>query len=144
MRVDLSTYGDRLLEPGYVGQVVDLNTSSIFNYKNEGPDPIDFGLFVARGSKADTCKLPSAADSEILGISVRHVTMVANQGGDVLYLKDAMVPALEIGRIRVICESGCTPGEPVYIRFAKGAAAPVAVRVVFGCGTLACADGSSA
>jgi hypothetical protein len=42
-----------------------------------------------------------------------------------------MVPALEIGRIRVVCENGCSPGDPVFVRYAgtgvKGAARSVTV-----------------
>ncbi|MGE7137939.1 structural cement protein Gp24 [Luteibacter sp. NPDC031894] len=117
-RPDLSTYGGRLLDEGYAGQVIDLNTHSIFNYRNEGAAGIDFGLFVARGAAADTCKLPGAADDEIVGISVRHSVGVADINGDVLYLQNAMVPALEIGRIRVVCENGCSPGDPVFVRYA--------------------------
>ncbi|MDC6407151.1 hypothetical protein LOK82_00035 [Xylella fastidiosa subsp. multiplex] len=56
--IDLSTYGGRLLDLGYAGQVIDLNTSGLCNYKNAGETPIDFGLFVARGPKDATCKAP--------------------------------------------------------------------------------------
>jgi hypothetical protein len=125
-RPDLSTYGGRLLEEGYAGQVIDLNTHSIFNYRNESATAIDFGLFVARGAAADTCKPVGAADDEIVGVSVRHSVGVADSSGNVLYQQNAMVPALEIGRIRVFCENGCSPGDPVFVRYAgngvKGAA----------------------
>ncbi|WP_234048985.1 structural cement protein Gp24 [Xylella fastidiosa] len=116
--IDLSTYGGRLLDLGVAGQVIDLNTSRLCNYKNEGQTPIDFGLFVARGPKDATCKAPDGADAAILGISVRHVTMVADATGEVRYAPHAMVPVLEIGRIWVICEDGCRPDDPVSIRIA--------------------------
>lgn len=83
--IDLSTYGGRLLDLGVAGQVIDLNTSGLCNYKNAGETPIDFGLFVARGPKDATCKAPDGADAAILGISVRHVTMVADAAGQVRY-----------------------------------------------------------
>ncbi|SEO76454.1 hypothetical protein SAMN02800692_1999 [Luteibacter sp. UNC138MFCol5.1] len=117
-RPDLNTYGGRLLDEGYAGQVLDLNTHSIFNYRNEGAAGIDFGLFVARGAAADTCKLPGSAADKIVGVSVRHSVGVADISGNVLYLQNAMVPALEIGRIRVVCENGCNPGDPVFVRYA--------------------------
>lgn len=117
-RPDLSTYGGRLLDEGYAGQVLDLNTHSIFNYRNEGAAGIDFGLFVVRGAAADTCKLPGAAGDKVVGVSVRHSVGVADISGNVLYLQNAMVPALEIGRIRVVCENGCNPDDPVFVRYA--------------------------
>ncbi|WCF27935.1 structural cement protein Gp24 [Xylella fastidiosa] len=116
--IDLSTYGGRLLDLGVAGQVIDLNTSGLCNYKNAGETPIDFGLFVARGPQDATCKAPDGADAAILGISVRHVTMVADAAGQVRYAPHAMVPVLEIGRIWVICEDGCRPDDPVFIRIA--------------------------
>ncbi|AAF84385.1 hypothetical protein XFUD_07180 [Xylella fastidiosa] len=116
--IDLSTYGGRLLDLGVAGQVIDLNTSGLYNYKNAGETPIDFGLFVARGPKDNTCCLPGSDAISILGVSVRHVTMVADEAGQVRYAPHAMVPVLEIGRIWVICEDGCRPDDPVLIRIA--------------------------
>lgn len=120
MRPDLSTYGGLLLDEGYAGQVIDLNTHSIFNYRNEGGADIDFGIFVARaaGAGADVCLAPAAANDTLLGVSVRHSTGVADMSGNVAYRSNQMVPTLEIGRIRVACENGCSPGDPVFVRYA--------------------------
>ncbi|MCL2829848.1 MAG: hypothetical protein FWD77_03800 [Betaproteobacteria bacterium] len=129
-KIDLGTYGNAMLDAGFAGNLVDLNTSSVVNAVSQEAR-IDFGLFVVRGTEEGSCKLPSAATDKLLGISVRHPTMTADQAGDIAYRKDMVVPVAEIGRIYVLCEDACNPGDPVHVRFSgtgvKGAARSAAV-----------------
>ena len=69
---DLSTYGGRLRDLGYAGQIVDTNPATIESKTNEAATAIDYGIAVARGAADDTCKAPTADGDKLIGISVRH------------------------------------------------------------------------
>lgn len=110
---DLTTYGGRLRDIGYAGQVVDSSTSTIENRTNSGAISIDFGRAVARGADAGSVKAPTADGDKIIGISVRHATMVADGSGNVAYQQYVSVPFMREGNIYAIPAENVTEGDPV-------------------------------
>lgn len=123
--VDLSTYGGALLEEGYVGQVVDLNTARLISRTNDTAVAIDFGDVVVRSAGADTCKKIAADTDKVLGFAVRHPVMVSTAvpGATpvVNYPRYESVPILENGRIFATPTENVTQGDPVYVVAATGA-----------------------
>lgn len=116
--VDLSTYGGLLLEQGYIGQVVDLNTAVIENKANESATVIDFGGVVVRGATDNACKQGAAALDKVLGIAVRHVTKTALADGSTSYGRYEEVPYLKSGKIFVTAGEAVVPGDVVYMSVA--------------------------
>lgn len=116
--VDLSTYGGALLEVGYAGQIVDLNTASIISRSNESATAIDFGGVVVRGAADNTCKPIAATNDSILGIAVRHPIQVSSvvpgSTPDIKYARSSSVAILEVGRIFVTAGANVTRGNAVY------------------------------
>lgn len=122
--VDLSTYGGALLEEGYVGQIVDLNTAKLISRTNESATAIDFGSVVVRGATDNTCK-PIAADTDkILGFAVRHPVMastgVPGATPSIKYERYESLPILEMGRIFATPGENVTQGDQVYVVAATG------------------------
>lgn len=110
---DLTTYGGALRDIGYAGQVADTSPATIENRTNSGATSIDFGRAVARGADDKSCKAPAADGDKIIGISVRHVTMVADASGNVVYKQYASVPIMKEGYIYAIPAENVTEGDAV-------------------------------
>lgn len=109
----LTTYGGRLLDVGYAGEVVDSNAVESESKVNSAATAIDFGYIVVRSSADDTCKLPAADADDILGFSIRHATKPADSNGDVKYAQYESVPILREGRIYVLALENATRGDTV-------------------------------
>jgi hypothetical protein len=112
---DLSTYGGRLRDLGYAGELVDQNYGRIISKTNEGATAIDFGVAVARGAADATCKAPAADTDEIIGIAVRHAIRPASGDGNntVNYAQYDTVPVLEEGYIYAVPSENVTRGDKV-------------------------------
>lgn len=67
----LATYGGRLHDVGYEGQIADLSDADIINLMNAQAIAVLFGRVVARDA-AGQCKAPAADGNVILGIAARH------------------------------------------------------------------------
>ncbi len=110
---DLSTYGGRLRDLGYAGQIVDTNPTSMVTLINDQAIPIDFGVAVARSAANDTCKAPVADADKIIGISVRHAIRPADTGNNVRYTEKDAVPVLRAGFVYAVAFENATRGDGV-------------------------------
>jgi len=110
---DLSTYGGRLRDLGYAGQIVDTNPATIESKTNEAATAIDFGAAVARGAADDTCKAPAADGDKIIGISARHAIRPADSSGNVTYAQKDSVPILRSGYVYATAYENATRGDGV-------------------------------
>lgn len=110
---DLSTYGGRLRDLGYAGQIVDTNPATIESKTNDQATAIDFGVAVARSAADDTCKAPAADGDKIIGISVRHAIRPADSSGNVTYAQKDSVPIMRSGYIYATAYENATRGDGV-------------------------------
>ena len=110
---DLSTYGGRLRDLGYAGQIVDTNPATIESKINEAATAIDFGVAVARGAADDTCKAPTADGDKLIGISVRHAIRPADSSNNVTYAQKDAVPVLRDGFVYATAYENATRGDGV-------------------------------
>ena len=112
---DLSTYGGRLRDLGYAGQIVDTNPVTIEALINDQATAIDFGVAVARSAADNTCKAPTADGDKIIGISVRHAIRPASSDGNntVTYAQKDAVPVLRDGFIYAVAYENATRGDGV-------------------------------
>lgn len=108
---DLSTYGGRLRDLGYAGQIVDTNPATIESKTNDQATAIDFGVAVARSAANDTCKAPSAVSDKIIGISVRHAIRPADSSNNVTYAQRDSVPILRDGYAYATAAENVTRGD---------------------------------
>ena len=123
----LATAGGALLDIGYAGQPANLEECSTFSLDNESTTGgiasdgmIDFGIAVARGTKAGCCKI-IAADADLpIGIVVRHPTMVANSSGVVGYASSKAVPIGNLGDIYATAYETVKAGDQVISVTAQG------------------------
>lgn len=145
----LSTYGGLLHDPGYDGQVVDLNSADIQNFMNDAAVVIPFGGPVAR-SAADqltapangtypmaTCKAPAIDASVPFGFAVRHAIRPAAGYGQtsanvVQYVQNDEVPVLRRGQMYKIALENATRGDGVIMVTAASAAGTNAAGSVTG------------
>ena len=110
---DLTTYGGRLRDVGYAGQLVDMNTAVIDSKINDLALAIDFGVAVARSAGDDTCKAPTADGDKIIGISVRHAIRPADTSNNVTYAQRDSVPIAKDAFIWVTAFENATRGDTV-------------------------------
>ena len=110
---DLSTYGGRLRDLGYAGQIVDTNPNTIEALINDQATAIDFGVAVARSAADNTCKAPAADGDKIVGISVRHAIRPADSSNNVTYAQKDAVPVLRDGFIYATAYENATRGDGV-------------------------------
>lgn len=110
---DLSSYGGRLRDLGYAGQIVNTNPSVIDSKINESATAIDFGVAVARGAADNTCKPPAAVSDKIMGISARHAIRPASADGNntVTYAQRDAVPILRDGYVYVVAAENASRGD---------------------------------
>lgn len=110
---DLSSYGGRLRDLGYAGQIVDTNPATIESKTNEAATAIDFGVAVARGAADDTCKAPAADGDKIIGISARHAIRPADSSNNVTYAQRDSVPVVRQGYVYAVAYENATRGDGV-------------------------------
>lgn len=110
---DLSTYGGRLRDLGYAGQIVDTNPVTIETLINDQATAIDFGVAVARSAADNTCKAPTADGDKIVGISARHAIRPADSSNNVNYAQKDAVPVLRNGFVYVTAYENATRGDGV-------------------------------
>lgn len=112
---DLSTYGGRLRDLGYAGEIVDTNPVISQSLINDQTIAVDFGVAVARSAADGTCKAPAADADKIIGISIRHAIRPASTDGNntVNYAKNDAVPILKDGFIYVLAYENTTRGDGV-------------------------------
>ncbi|MGE4448578.1 MAG: hypothetical protein AB7E15_09805 [Azospira sp.] len=110
---DLSTYGGRLRDLGYAGQIVDTNPVTIATLINDQATAIDFGVAVARSAANDTCKAPTADGDKIVGISVRHAIRPADASNNVNYAQKDAVPVLRDGFVYAVAYENAARGDGV-------------------------------
>jgi hypothetical protein len=125
--IDLSTYGGLNLDPAWEGMIADMNDGMLENYVNDQAAIIDFGQFAAssggQNTSALTCKAPTVDADVLLGFAVRHATMPAAFGTDVVnYAQYATVPVFSSkGRIWVKAAENVTAMDNVLSITAGGA-----------------------
>lgn len=110
---DLSTYGGRLRDLGYAGQIVDQNPAVIDTKVNDQAVAIDFGVAVARSAADNTCKAPTADADKIIGISVRHAIRPADSSNNVTYAQKDAVPVLREGFVYAVAYQNVVRGDGV-------------------------------
>lgn len=108
---DLSTYGGRLRDLGYAGQIVDSQPTVIDTKISDLALAIDFGVAVARSAADDTCKAPTVDGDKIIGISVRHAIRPADSSNNVTYAQRDAVPVLKDGYIWATAYETTTRGD---------------------------------
>jgi hypothetical protein len=123
----LATFGGTLFDIGYAGQIANATESSITSLDNEtttgGDDSagmLDFGIAVARGTKAGCCKRIAADGDLPIGLTVRHPTMVATSAGKVGYASSMSVPIAYLGDIYAIAYENVSAGDQVLSVTAQG------------------------
>ena len=107
--ISLSDYGDELFDAGFPGMDADINISSIVNYVN-GAAVTEIGVAVGVDVNG---VLMAPATGNVVGVTMHHVTYVADQAGDFKYPPHSAVPVMEFGRVWAICVAGCNVGDPV-------------------------------
>lgn len=117
---DLSTYGGKLRDLGYAGEVVNMHPNTIESKTNESATAIDFGIAVARGAADDTCKPPAADGDKLIGISVRHAIRPADSSNNVLYNRYDSVPIMREGYIYVTAFENVTRDDQALSITAQG------------------------
>jgi hypothetical protein len=117
---DLATYGGKLLDLGYAGEVVNMHPNTIESKTNESVTAIDFGIAVARGAATDTCKPPAVDVDKLIGISVRHAIHVADTSNNVNYARYQSVPIMREGYIYAIPFENVTQDDQVLSITAQG------------------------
>lgn len=118
---NLSTYGGRLLDMGFAGQVADEQNTEIESKKLTGATAMDFGIAVVRdGANPGGIKVQSADADKIIGISVRHPIRPADVSGNVVYNQNDMVPVMRRGNIYATALENVTDGDAVIAVVAQG------------------------
>jgi hypothetical protein len=118
MSIDLSTYGGRLRDVGYAGELVDQNPVISESKLNEGATAIDFGVAVARGAADNTCKAPAVDGDAIIGLSMRHAIKASPgygqmNAGVINYSQYDEVPVLREGYMFAVAFENATRGDGV-------------------------------
>ena len=104
---------------GYAGGVVDSSLKNIISKVVE-TGSIIAGLAVVRGTGDNQIKLAAATGADFMGVSVN--TTAGQADGDDIFAYDAneAINLLGFGRIYVLCENGCVPGDAVFFRHTTG------------------------
>lgn len=105
---------------GYAGQIADIRGGVRISRSVETVAGIPFGVAVSRGTDKDKqCLLGGAAG--FLGITYRSLEREGVQGSGVItYGEKETAGIMQDGLIRVVCPTGCAPGDPVNYVDATG------------------------
>lgn len=104
---------------GFEGQRVDFGLVDIISKAAEDSD-INFGRAVVRGTADNQAILPSASGQAFLGVTEYTTAWAANASDVHLYQENREMNILDFGRIFVVCEDGCVPGDDVFFRHTTG------------------------
>jgi len=114
VQTDYALYTER----GFKGQLVD---EELHNVTTKIADVvIPYGTAVVRGSADNGVKIVTASTEEFVGIALRTLSGSPESDGAEQYEKKESANILDFGKVYVTCESGCVPGDKVYMRFAAG------------------------
>lgn len=111
-------------EPAFAGMRADLGLVDIISKAAEGSD-INFGLAVVQGTADDQAILPADAAGLFLGVTEYTTAWAANASDVHLYEENREMNILGFGRVWVVCEDGCVPGDDAFYRYAAGAGGTV-------------------
>jgi hypothetical protein len=110
-------------ERGYAGQIADLNTAITISRLNIGLTPIDFGVAVARGPTAGTCKAVAADTDVIIGFASRYAMRPYDPTtGDVKYAVNETVVVAKQAFMLVIAKENAAEGDAVISLTAQAGA----------------------
>lgn len=138
---DLSSYGGKLLDAGFPGQVADMQDTEIQSLTLEGVGAtIDFGVAIARGTADDTCKVIAADGDLPIGITVRHPIRPADASGEVLYRRYDSVPIMRRGNIFCLSHENAARGDAALSITAQGGKIGSTTGGAAGAGRIAIAD----
>lgn len=128
MAIDLATVGGVLQSLGLPGAQADSRPQVVDTCINESATAIDFGVAVARGtgvsSPPGACKPVSADSDEIIGVSCRSTTQVANSSGVQNYPQYSGVPVCKSGSRWVTAAEDVREGDEVLVLTGAAATAP--------------------
>jgi len=110
---DLNTYGGKLRDLGYAGEIVNMHPNTIESKTNESATALDFGVAVARGAADDTCKPQGADGDKLIGISARHAIRPADASNNVVYNRYDSVPIVREGYVYVVAFENVTRDDQV-------------------------------
>ena len=126
-----TTYGDTPAI-GFPGQLADNGPyDAITMINKEASSPMPFGAAVCfEGSTRDKGALrPDATTDVIAGIVLRSLAYAPDTMVDDSVPAGGTINVLRRGRVYVVCENGCVPGDRLYIRaVATGGEAEGALR----------------
>ncbi len=97
------------------GQRADLGLIDIISKTAEDSD-FEYGKAVVRGTGDNQALLPAAGSVDFLGITEFTTAGVANASDEHLYEENSEMNILRKGRIWVVTEDACVPGDDVYFR----------------------------
>ncbi|MEA3330614.1 MAG: hypothetical protein U9Q29_02850 [Campylobacterota bacterium] len=104
---------------GYAGSVVDSSLKNIISKMVE-TGPISQGLAVTRGTGDNQVLKATATGADFMGVAVATTAGQADSLDAFEYQEDSAINLLGFGRIYVICENGCVPGDAVFFRHTVG------------------------
>ena len=112
---------------GKAGQIADLKDSSIDGVRNaEASADMLFGRAVAFDPANENAALLLASASDlVMGIVVESHAYEQSAAGELNAAgtgakAGAMVNVMRKGSIYAVCEDGCSPGDPLFVRFQNG------------------------
>lgn len=107
----------------FEGQRADFGLVDVISKVAEADLP--FGLAAIRGTADNQAILPSATGGSFLGVT-EYTTAWAADAADVhQYEQYREANILTFGRVWVICEDGCSPGDAAFFRHTAGAGGTV-------------------
>ena len=117
----LSTYGGRLHDVGYKGQVPDMRNFNAITRILDGATALDFGQPVNITSST-LCEVVNAGSDHVHGFALRNPTRVANSSDLTLYSVGENVDVLDNGPINLLVAEDVTTGNIVDIIITGGVA----------------------
>ena len=97
------------------GQRSDLGLIDVVSKVAQDSD-VKYGRAVVRGTADNQAKLPTTTGQAFMGITSSTTAGVANASDVHLYEENREMNIVDFGRIWVICEDGCVPGDSVFFR----------------------------
>lgn len=107
----------------FAGMKVDMMNDDARSFvSGESSDEIPFGVMIAQGTADDQGELPDGSGDELVGVLLHsHAYARTTELGTTGLKPKASMSVLNKGRVWVICENGCVPGDEVHVRYATGA-----------------------
>lgn len=111
-----STYTD--MSAAVAGAIGNMVPATLISRTVEDSAGIGFGVAVKDGSADYGCAAFGSGDTAILGITVRERDVSAVTPDKFAQYENARV--MTKGCVWVTCTTGCSPGDPVYVRPSDG------------------------